>query len=83
MKVLGGERLALAGSEGKARCAYCHEDVTGAEPDLVACEHCHTVLHADCYDELGRCPILGCTGTKPERAPKGRDSGLRPSTPSS
>ncbi len=68
VKVLGGDRLALAGAHGRARCAYCHEDLTGDEPDLVACEACGTVLHEGCWSELGQCPLLGCTGKAPERA---------------
>jgi hypothetical protein len=68
VKVLGGERLALAGAHGNARCAYCHGDLTGDEPDLVACEACGTVLHEGCWGELGHCPLLGCSGSSPERA---------------
>ncbi len=68
VKVLGGERLALAGAHGNARCAYCHADLSGDEPDLVACEECGTVLHDGCWSELGRCPLLGCSGSAPERA---------------
>jgi hypothetical protein len=62
VKVLGGERLALAGVHGQPRCAYCHAAVTGEEPDLVACDRCGTVLHEACWSELGRCPLLGCEG---------------------
>jgi len=68
VKVLGGERHAFRSERGAARCAYCHADVTGDEPDLVACEGCATVLHAGCWEELGRCPVLGCASGKPERA---------------
>lgn len=71
VKVLGSERLAVAGAQGKPRCAYCHADVTGDEPDLVACETCGTVLHEACWSELGRCPLLGCTGERPEKAREG------------
>ncbi len=67
VKVLDKVALAVTSHKGTARCAYCHEDVTGQEPDLVVCEVCGTVLHAGCHDELGKCPILGCPGTKPER----------------
>ncbi len=72
VRVLGRDGLALAGSTGRARCAYCHESVTGEEPDLIACEVCSTVLHEACYEELGQCPIPGCKGTKPERAARER-----------
>ncbi|MBI3724584.1 hypothetical protein HY251_11610 [bacterium] len=68
VRVLGGERRALCVKGGKTRCSYCHEHVAGDEPDLVACEKCATVLHGDCWTDLGRCPILGCTGRAPERA---------------
>jgi hypothetical protein len=67
VRVLGGLKKALALS-GSPRCAYCHGDVTGFEPDLVACASCSTVLHEGCWAELGRCPVLGCTGASPERA---------------
>jgi hypothetical protein len=61
-------RRALTTASGKPRCSYCHGDVTGAEPDLVACEKCRTVLHEGCFQELGHCPVLGCGGKTPERA---------------
>jgi hypothetical protein len=67
VRVLGGERLALRGASGGARCSYCHDSITGEEPDLVACGRCHTVLHEGCWQELGRCPVLGCDGHEPER----------------
>jgi hypothetical protein len=60
-------RRAFQGPHGLARCAYCHADLTGEEPDLASCERCHTVLHGACWDELGHCPLLGCTGHSPER----------------
>ena len=68
VKVLGGERRALKDASGGTRCAYCHGGITGGEPDLVACERCRTVLHDECWRELGHCPLLGCTGKSPERA---------------
>jgi hypothetical protein len=67
VNVLGGERRAVLG-HGTPRCAYCHEDVTGLEPDLVACATCSTILHEGCWGELRRCPVLGCEGVSPERA---------------
>jgi hypothetical protein len=67
--VLGGERFAFLGQGGKPRCPYCRVDLTGAELDLVACDRCSTVLHGPCWEELGRCPVLGCPGSSPERAP--------------
>ncbi len=68
VRALGLERRALADQEGRLRCSYCHEHVTGDEPDLVACESCATVLHGACWDEHGGCPIWGCRGERPERA---------------
>jgi hypothetical protein len=70
--VLGGERQALTDASGAARCSYCHEHVTGSEPDLIACASCGTVLHEACWSEHGRCPLLGCVGVKPERGPATR-----------
>ncbi|MBI3723278.1 hypothetical protein HY251_04880 [bacterium] len=64
---LGTDRFALSGIGGKTRCAYCHEHVTGEEPELVACDRCHTVFHEECWAELGHCGVIGCTGGKPER----------------
>ncbi len=68
VQVLGDRELrAIRGANGDARCSYCHDHVTGAEPDLVACAACNTVLHDACWKELGRCPVLGCSGSVPER----------------
>jgi hypothetical protein len=68
VKVLGDRELrALKGAHGEARCSYCHDHVTGDESDLVACASCNTVLHDACWQELGRCPVLGCSGSVPER----------------
>ena len=68
VRALGNaSRRAFRGPEGAPRCAYCHGDLTGEEEDLAACERCHTVLHGGCWDELGHCPLLGCTGHSPER----------------
>lgn len=70
VRVLGGTRRLVVGPRGAPRCAYCRADVTGEEPDLVACERCTTAVHAACWDEHGRCPIYGCEGRSAER---GRD----------
>jgi hypothetical protein len=68
---LGISVLALPGVSAAARCAYCHADVTGQEPDLVSCAGCRTVLHEacwkDCIDDAGRCPLLGCESTSVAR----------------
>jgi hypothetical protein len=66
LEVHGFERRAFARA-GVPRCAYCHVDVSGTERDLVACERCSTVLHEACWEELGHCPVLGCTGREHAR----------------
>jgi hypothetical protein len=65
---LGGERRAERSSAGSPRCAWCHADITGSEPDLVACRHCSTVLHEGCWAEQGGCPTMGCGSKEAERA---------------
>jgi hypothetical protein len=40
------------------RCAYCH-DAFGLDA-RIRCPRCSTLLHADCWADLGRCPTLGC-----------------------
>jgi hypothetical protein len=49
-------------ARGEARCAYCHDGVQGSGADTVTCPRCRTVLHAVCWSELGRCPVMGCDG---------------------
>lgn len=44
----------------RARCAFCHEEVPA--PELVGCESCRTLLHDECWRELGRCTTTGCAG---------------------
>jgi hypothetical protein len=70
--VLAGEHRAATDKRGKARCPYCRDGLTGEEPDLVACRQCETVLHDECWRELGRCPVLGCRGRQPQRARRRR-----------
>lgn len=65
---LGGERRAERNASGSPRCAWCHADITGSEPDLVACEKCATVLHESCWAEQGGCPVMGCASKTAERA---------------
>jgi hypothetical protein len=64
-----GERRASRGESGLPRCAWCHADLDGSEPDLVACERCSTVLHDACWQEQGGCPVMGCASKTAERAP--------------
>lgn len=68
VRVLGGERDVVCDPEGKTRCAFCRDGITGDEEDLVACDRCRTVLHGACWEEHGSCPMLGCEGDAPERA---------------
>lgn len=67
VKLLPGERRAMAGEGGRPHCPYCRDELTGEETDLVSCRLCRTVLHDECWQELGRCPVLGCRGRNPER----------------
>jgi hypothetical protein len=59
--------LALEGERGP-RCAYCHDALRPGEAGLLACALCSTVLHAACWEDLGRCPVLGCAGKDPTPA---------------
>ncbi|MCW8139738.1 MAG: hypothetical protein KIT58_12640 [Planctomycetota bacterium] len=65
---LGEEREVARGADGAARCVFCRDGISGDEDDLVACERCRTALHAECWEEHGGCPVLGCDGRAPERA---------------
>ena len=40
------------------RCAYCHDSLGPRAPK--PCLGCGTQLHAGCWEEVGRCPTLGC-----------------------
>lgn len=67
VRVLDAERAAVCDAEGRVRCAYCRDGLTGDEDDLVACERCRTAVHGACWDEHGGCPMLGCEGDQAER----------------
>jgi hypothetical protein len=72
VRVLGGREMSALVDRGRARCAYCHDEVSGRDAGLVACNLCSTVLHEVCWTELGHCPVLGCEGVlleDVERAP--------------
>lgn len=71
VRVLGGRRPALV-LRGRPRCAYCHDEVSGSEDGLVACNLCATVIHQECWDELGHCAVLGCEGAILEDLPRKR-----------
>lgn len=49
------------GDDARPRCPYCHEAFAD-RVGLVACGGCSTLLHQDCHEENGGCPILGCGG---------------------
>ena len=53
-------------AHGAVRCSYCHGDLAPAD-ESAPCERCGTVLHVGCWQELGRCPVLGCEGKSGER----------------
>ena len=45
--------------ESKTRCAYCHDGFQ-SESGL-ECPDCKTQIHRECWEELQRCPTLGCS----------------------
>jgi hypothetical protein len=51
-------------SEGQ-RCPGCHGDLAHEE-GLHRCHECSTILHWECYREMG-CPTMGCAGAFPRR----------------
>lgn len=51
-------RLRVMKAQAARRCAYCH-GVFGQAIHW-SCARCETCLHADCWDEVGACPTLGC-----------------------
>jgi len=48
-----------------APCAHCRGPIEADEADR-ACPACGIRLHADCHEELRRCPTPGCPGPAPE-----------------
>jgi hypothetical protein len=55
------QRFVWTGGGEHARCPYCHDQL--GRVDLVACDACGTLLHADCQAENKGCPVLGCGET--------------------
>lgn len=51
--------LRLGRPRGAGRCAFCHDDLRGAEA-TTTCQGCGTTLHRDCQLEAASCPTLGC-----------------------
>lgn len=61
IRVGGVERASVAWVEGeRVLCPYCRDGL--GQDDLVACEACGTVHHAECMAEGGGCSIFGCAG---------------------
>ena len=50
----------VGGVDAAARCPFCRDSLAG---ELVACEGCATLVHGECHEENGGCPILGCSAT--------------------
>jgi len=72
---VAGVEIELAARErtGDTPCAYCRGPIEGHEADH-GCPECGVRLHAECRDELGRCPTPGCAesrrvGGRPTRTP--------------
>lgn len=59
---------------GKARCAYCREQVSA---DAAPCPSCSTVLHDGCWSELEACPTFGCASPTQEPVREGVMRGYR------
>lgn len=58
-----GPRFAWTGGrDSAARCPYCRDGFGEDQPHLVACAACGTLIHEECHEEHGECPILGCEG---------------------
>ncbi|HBP21021.1 MAG TPA: hypothetical protein DEA08_24950 [Planctomycetes bacterium] len=43
-------------------CPYCKDSLES--DDRVSCEGCSTVMHDECYAELGKCTTFGCEGRR-------------------
>lgn len=49
------------------RCPYCHGELDGLEKE-VACGLCGTPHHGACWNEHGRCVVLGCGSVRAARS---------------
>ncbi|MEZ6186054.1 MAG: hypothetical protein R3F62_13715 [Planctomycetota bacterium] len=45
---------------GDALCPYCRDGLLSEGLALERCATCHTVQHAECLNEAGRCAVFGC-----------------------
>lgn len=50
------DRLALA-----LYCPYCKNELQDSV-GLIRCTQCHTLHHANCWKENGKCSVFGCSG---------------------
>ena len=48
-------------------CPFC-QDALRSEDGAVSCGACRTVLHRECFGELGGCPTVGCRNQARRRA---------------
>ena len=60
------ERIEVAVSADQL-CPFC-QDALRSEDDAVSCGACRTVLHRECFGELGGCPSIGCRNQPRRRA---------------
>lgn len=64
----------VGGSDRNPRCPFCHDEIVQLD-DFSSCAVCNTLLHPECHEENGGCPILGCGGrgfdhVRPLRVPE-------------
>lgn len=57
---IGSLRIEAGDDTSERICPYCKDVLGGA--DVVGCEECDTLHHAECLTELGRCATLACPG---------------------
>lgn len=56
-------------STGDMRCPYCFDQL-GEDDEVSRCDRCSTALHTSCFEEYGRCTVVGCAGRPArDRAP--------------
>ncbi len=55
-------KLRLREREGEGVCVYCHDRIGDMGR---TCAGCGALVHFECWEELRRCPSIGCTETAP------------------